>query len=283
MKKNLLAILSAIAILLTFTSIQAQEPVSPNGKFTTVNGAKIYYEEYGQGEPLILLHGFGRTASDWKPFIPEFSKHYRVIVWDMRSHGRSTNPDTSVVFRHAVAAEDLLGLMDNLKLNKVKAIGHSSGGIVSLYAATMQPERFEAIVPMSAQTYFSLGTREFIEKNARPEEYFKFNDGEKLHGKTKGMFIARQFYHFHKLKGDPSITPDQLATIKARTLIIHGDNDFVPVSQAWEMFQQIPNAHLYVVPNGWHMPQLGNLNGADFTRRTLEFLKGEWNKGFAPK
>ena len=272
-----------LIILLLLTSAKAQEPVSANGKFTTVNGAKIYYEESGQGEPLILLHGFGRTASDWQSFIPEFSRHYRVIVWDMRGHGRSTNPDTSVVFRHSSAARDLLTFMDNLKLDKVKVIGHSSGGIVTLYAATMQPERFDAIVPMSAQTYYSLQTREFIEKNAKPESYYKFNDGEKLHGKVKGMQVARQFYHFHKLQGDPAITPDQLASIKARTLVIHGDNDFVPVSQAWEMFQHIPNAHLFIVPNGWHLPQVGPLNGADFMRRILEFLKGEWSNGFSPK
>lgn len=84
-------------ILLLSTFAKAQEPISPNGKFADVNGAKIYYEEYGQGEPLILLHGFGRTASDWQLFIQDLSKHYRVIAWDMRGHGRSTSPDTSVV------------------------------------------------------------------------------------------------------------------------------------------------------------------------------------------
>lgn len=277
MNRNHIVIFYLIIPLLAFRSVEAQEPVSPNGKFTNVNGAKIYYEEYGQGEPLILLHGFGRTASDWKAFIPEFSKHYRVIVWDMRGHGRSTNPDTTVAFRHAVAAQDLLIFMDNLKFQKVRAIGHSSGGITILYAATMQPDRFAAIVPISAQTYYSLQVREFIEKNAKPEAQFEFNELEKLHGRPKGMFLAKQFYNFHKLQGDPSITPDQLGTIKAHTLIIHGDNDFVPVSQAWEMFQNIPKAHLYIIPNGWHLPHLGAANGVDFTRRTLEFLKGEWN------
>lgn len=280
MNRNCLIV---IILLLSSTFLFAQEAVSPNGKFTDVNGAKIYYEEYGQGEPLILLHGFGRTASDWEAFIPEFSKKYRVLVWDMRGHGRSTNPDTTVVFRHAVAAKDLLGFIDNLKLNDVKAIGHSSGGIVILYAASMQPERFEAIVPMSAQTYYSAQTREFIEKNSSPESQFEYNDLEKLHGRQKGMVLAHQFYHFHKLQGDPSITPYQLGTIKARALIIHGDNDFVPVSQAWEMYQNIPNAHLFIVPNGWHLPHLGPLNSADFTRRTLEFLGGDWEKGFSPR
>ncbi|MEP6738546.1 MAG: alpha/beta hydrolase [Chryseolinea sp.] len=278
MKHRRLFILLLSTALLASVIIKAQEPVAPNGKFITANAAKLYYEEYGQGEPLILLHGFGRTLEDWKSFIPEFSKYYRVIAWDMRGHGRSTNPDTSKVFLHATAANDLLALIQKLNLKKVKVIGHSSGGIVILYAATKEPDRFDAIVPISAQLYYSSQTRDFIKNNAKPESYYEFNELEKQHGKTKGQLIARQFYHFNELYGDPSISPDQLSRIKARSLIVHGDNDFVPVAQAWEMYKNIPYAHLWIVPNGWHLPHVGASNGTDFTSRTLEFLNGDWDK-----
>jgi pimeloyl-ACP methyl ester carboxylesterase len=261
--------------LLLLQPLNAQLPVSANGKFAEINGARIYYEESGQGEPLILLHGFGATAADWKSFLPEYSKKYHVFAWDMRGHGRSTNPDTSIVFLHATAAKDLLALMDKLQLNKVKIIGHSSGGMVALYAATMQPDRIDAIIPVSAQIYYSQTVRDFVEKNAKPAIQYEQRGFEKLHGQEKGMQLARQFYHFRKLYGDPSFTPDQLARIKARTLIIHGDNDFVPVTQAWEMFQNIPNAHIWISPNTGHGPQYGPGNGPDFIRRTLEFLNGE--------
>ena len=60
---------------LSYNSVKAQEPVALNGKFVDVNGANIYYEEYGVGEPLILLHGFGRTLEDWKPIYPNFQKN----------------------------------------------------------------------------------------------------------------------------------------------------------------------------------------------------------------
>lgn len=271
MKKVICLLILSQVLLITGTS-QAQLPVSPNGKFVALNGCKIYYEEFGQGEPLFLLHGFTGTTEHWKSFIPEYAKHYRVIVWDMRGHGRSTNADTSINFLHATAARDLLGLMDKLKLDKVKAIGHSSGGMTILYAAIMAPNRFEAIVPVSAQTYYSKEVREFIAKNAQPKTLDP--DLEKAHGKVKGAFLERQFYNFRKLYGDPAITPDQLGTIKARTLVVHGDNDFVPVSQAWEMFQNIPNAHLWISPNTSHGPQFGP-NENDFITRTLEFLKGD--------
>lgn len=256
----------------------SQESAATNGKFTTVNGAKIYYEEYGQGEPLFLLHGFLGTASVWKPFITEYAKKYRVIVWDMRGHGCSNNPDTSIVFLHATAAKDMLALMDKLQVNKVKGIGHSSGGMTLLYAASMAPDRFEAIVPVAAQLYYSVAVREWTEKNAKPETTLTEWGVGKTHGKEKGMFLARQFYYSHKSYGDPALTPDQLVKIKARTLIIHGDNDFVPVSQAWEMFQSIPNARLWVSPNTEHAPQFGEENTPDFIKKTMAFLGGDWDK-----
>jgi pimeloyl-ACP methyl ester carboxylesterase len=69
-----------------------------------------------------------------------------------------------------------------------------------------------------------------------------------------------------------------LAIIKARTLIVHGDNDFIPLAQALEIHQKIPNARLWIVPNGWHMPHMSGPNAIDFNRRTLEFLSGEWSE-----
>ncbi len=279
-KRNFIGVL--LIGLFSISSLHAQQPVASNGRFVSVNGASIYYEDTGKGEPLILMHGFGGTADDWTPFVEAFSKRFRVIAWDMRGHGRSTNPDTSEVFLHATAARDLLNLIDVLKLQKVKLIGHSSGGIVALYAATMRPAAIEAIVPMSAQTYYGDSVRSFITRNAVPEAYYEFMNLAKLHGETKGRLIAKQFYHFRKLQGDPLITPEQLSKIKSRTLIVHGDNDFVPVSQAWKMFQSIPGAHLLIVPNGWHEPHRGEENRNDFIRRVLEFFSGEWDKAKFP-
>lgn len=251
----------------------SQLPIAVNGKFVEANGIKIYYEEHGNGEPLFLLHGFGGTTDDWKPFVQEFAKSYRVIVWDMRGHGRSTNSDTTTIFKHETAALDLLSMMDKLQMSKVKAIGHSSGGIVILYAASMSPDRFDAIVPVSAQLYFSRQVRDFIEKTGKPR--VPNPEFDRLHGKDKGALLGRQFYNFRKVYGDPALTPDQIGNIKARTLVVHGDNDFVPVSQAWEIFQGIPKARLWISPNTGHGPHYGQGNDSDFIRRTLEFLKGD--------
>ena len=95
------------------------------------------------------------------------------------------------------------------------------------------------------------------------------------HGESRGLQVARQFWRFRTLYDDPAFTPDKLATISARTLIVHGDNDFVPITQALEMHHSIPSARLWIVPNGGHLPYLAQDNHVDFVRRVTEFLEGE--------
>src|SRR5688572_29572675 len=125
-----------ICIFFVASSGRAQEAVSSNGKFTTINGLKIYYEESGQGMPVILLHHFFATASMWKTYVPELAKKYRVIALDLPGHGRSDYMDTTKVFLHKKATEYIIGLIDFLKLDSCYVIGASSGGTITLNLAT---------------------------------------------------------------------------------------------------------------------------------------------------
>ena len=260
---------------------KAQEKVAPNGHFVTVKGLKIYYEDTGKGMPLLLLHGFGRTASESKPFTPEFSKYFRVIAIDLPGHGRSDYMDTTDVFLHKRAAEYIIGLLDALHIDSVNVLGTSSGGFITLYIATIRPELTKKIIVIGGQVYYSNTTRNVITSLGGPEKnpVVTLESLIKTHGKQKGTLIARQFWNFRKLYGDPSFTPDVLSTIKASALIIHGDNDpIAPITNAWEMYQNIPQAHLWVVPNGGHVPHQDPTNQDDFIRRVLEFLRGDWER-----
>lgn len=252
----------------------AQLPLKNVGRIVEVSNAKIYFEEYGNGEPLFLLHGFLNTAENWQTFVEPYSGKYRVIVWDMRGHGRSTNPDDLKDFSHERVAQDLLQLMDILGIEKAKAIGHSSGAITILYASSISPEKFSAIIPIAAQINFSDPVRKWI-KSGVWEKYFSPNELDSLHGKYKTEKLKRQFYGFAFLKGDPELSNSLLQKIRARTLVVHGDNDFIPVSQAWEIYQNIPGARIWISPNTGHMPQYGPGNDEDFIRRTLDFLDGK--------
>lgn len=121
----------------------AQIPVAPTGKFFDYQGTKIYYEDMGQGEPLLLLHNFNSTADSWKPYYENYSKSFRVVSVDMIGHGRSDIYNKgSVSFKHSDYAKIILALMDYLKNDQANALGASSGGITLLYANFMKPNRF---------------------------------------------------------------------------------------------------------------------------------------------
>lgn len=257
---------------------KAQEVTAPNGHSITVKGLKLYYEETGKGMPLLLLHGFGRTASDWRPYTAELSKKYRVIAVDLPGHGRSDYMDTTNIYLHKRAAEYILTMLDSLHIDSIDVIGHSSGGFITLYMATLRPALLKKIIVIDAQVYYSNTTRKVIASLGGPEQnpVVRLDDLIKMHGKQKGTLIAQQFWNFRKLYGDPSFTPDVLSTITAKTLIIHGDDDpIAPVSNAWEMFQNIPQAHLWIVPGGGHLPHIGAGRKEDFIKEVLFFLNDE--------
>ena len=254
----------------------AQEPATASGRTIAVPGARLYFEEHGSGAPLFLLHNFFSTGTSWRAYVPVLALHFRVIVVDMRGHGRSSNADTSIVFRLAQPARDLLALMDSLHIPRASAMGGSSGAITLLYAASMEPQRFDAITVIGAQLYTSTQVRDWIRAGFCPPDSAFVASLLQRHGPQRGTQLVRQFCHFKDLYGDLALTPDVLARITARTLVVHGDNDFVPVSQAWELFRAVPKSRLWIVPNGGHLPYTDSSNVADFTRRTLDFLQGKW-------
>ena len=94
------------------------------------------------------------------------------------------------------------------------------------------------------------------------------------HGESRGLQVAQQFWRFRTLYDDPAFTPDKLATISARTLIVHGDNDFVPITQALEMHHSIPSARLWIVPNGGHLPYRPKRITSTSCDASQSFLKG---------
>ena len=83
---------------------RAETPIPQQGQLAPVNGIQLYYEAYGEGPPLVLLHNFGSSGAAWAPLVPEFAKAYHVIVPDLRGHGHSTNPSGQFTHRQAALA-----------------------------------------------------------------------------------------------------------------------------------------------------------------------------------
>jgi pimeloyl-ACP methyl ester carboxylesterase len=240
----------------------------------SVKGADIYVESFGSGEPLLLLHGFGGCGGMWTPFVRRLSEHFRVIVPDLRGHGRSTNP--SGLFTHRQAAEDIAALLDTLKLPRIKAMGISTGGMTLLHLATAQPERVDAMVLVGATHYFPEQARAIMRKEAAgppPPDVLSYYRECASRGESQVTHLMETFGAFKDSYDDMNFTKPYLGTIRARTLIVHGDRDeFFPVDIPVEMYQAIPQAQLWIVPDGDHVPIFG-ARARMFTELTLGFLQ----------
>ena len=241
---------------------------TPPGKLVDLNGITLHYEERGQGEPLLLLHGFGMCGpGDWGEIADELAKDYRVIMPDLRGHGWSTNP--SNVFTMRQSAEDIRALLDKLGLKGVRAMGISAGAMTLLHLATKYPDRLDAMVLIGGTTYFPEQARQVLESAAAApprKEEMEFLSRCASRGEPQVRALMGQFLAFRDSHEDMNLTPPYLGTIKARTLIVHGDRDeFFPVEIPVEIYRSIPKSQLWIVPNGDHVPIYGP--------RTAEFLR----------
>ena len=266
----------SILVFISCLTAYGQVKVNPNGKFFNYNGTKIYYEDTGTGEPLLLLHNFNGNANSWKHYVEAYSKQFRTIAVDMMGHGRSDIYKKDSDFRHGDYASIIIALLDSLKLNEVNAIGASSGGTTLLHLNTMQPERFKSVITIGGHIYYSKYARAWITGKGLDSVM----EMTKYHGPEKQVYLAKAFWGNRKLSdGDPSFTPDKLNTIKAKWLVVNGDNDEpVPIQLALEMHQSIPQSRLWIVPNGGHLPHLNADFRPEFLRVSLSFLSGKWDK-----
>jgi pimeloyl-ACP methyl ester carboxylesterase len=254
------------------------EQLPPEGSIIFVNNIQLYYEEYGEGTPLILLHGFTQTSQLWQPFIVEFTKHFRLIIPDMRGHGRSTN--TLNEFTHWQSALDMFALLDQIKIERFKAIGFSSGGETLIHMATQQPDRVEAMVLIGASSYWTKQARDVMSNITVDSEFWDWENLRQQHiqGDNQIRTLINQLHDCKDSYDDMNFTAPYLSTITAKTLLMYGDRDpFCPVSLVVEMYTAIPEAYMWIVPNGDHGP-FGGERAEQFTQTTLKFLGDEWGK-----
>jgi len=241
----------------------------------TVNGVQLHYEDRGTGAPLLLLHGGTGIGSDWnRVFSADDLNGYRAIVPDFRGHGRSTNPARAFTFRQA--AYDMFALLDHLSIPRVKAVGLSMGAKTLLHMATQQPERIEAMVLVSATPYFPAEARAAMGRlsvDGFSDADWAAQRTRHVHGDDQIRMLVEQMRGLKDSYDDMAFTPPLLATITARTLIVHGDRDpLYPVELALQLYRSIPSSALWVVPNGGHGPIFGAL-AAPFAKTTLEHLR----------
>lgn len=256
-----------------------------NGKIAEVNGANIYYETYGQGEPLLLLHGFTVSHEVWSDLTAELSKNYKLIIPDLRGHGKSTNPGGNYTFPMAV--NDMFGLMDHLNIDKFNALGQSHGAVLLTHMAIQNPDRISSLILAGGASYFptsSVVALTDIQYDTMDPNWRTLMESYHPRGEEQ---IKTILANLRGLARDPlaiNFTPPLLSTIACPTLIIHGDRDpFFAVDVPVISFKAIPKSYLWVVPNDGHFPAgLGLQNANSMWKDVLinvltKFYNRDWN------
>lgn len=244
------SILFLVAFLLSapFSFCQQKNDYGNNisaGKYHNVRGIKIYCEIYGKGKPLLMIHGNGGSIQAFENNIPYFASKYKVIVADSRAQGKTIDNNDSLSFE--MMADDEAALLDSLHIDSAYVIGWSDGGINALLLAMRHPEKVIKIVATGANLW--------PDSTALIPSLWKDEKSQFDATDTKYFTTAKQKNDWKIFMLDwvqPNITLQQLHTIKCPSLIICGDHDLIRIEHTTLIYQNIPNAYLWVVPNSSH-------------------------------
>jgi pimeloyl-ACP methyl ester carboxylesterase len=240
--------------------------------YSEVGGLKMYYEIYGQGKPLVLIHGGGSTIqTTFGNVIPLLSKHRQIIAMDLQAHGRTSDRQTELSFEQD--ANDVVTLLNNLEIAKADLLGYSNGGQTLFEVALRHPAIVNKMIIASAFYKRNAVVPQFWEGfdsatiDVMPQSlkngFLKVNNDEKA---LLNMFNK----DVQRMKDFKGWSDEQMKSIKAPTLIINGNNDVGTVEHAVEMYRTIPNSQLIILP-GQHGAYIG----------AVEYLEnGKWTQQY---
>lgn len=230
------------------------------GKFASVNGVNIYYEEYGKGQPLLIIHGNGLNILFMGNQIEYFSKNYRCIVADSRGHGKSGLNTNYLTYEQM--ASDLVALLDNLKIDSAFVVGWSDGGILGLLMAIHNPSKVKKLAVMGANlqpdtSAVYVWAVDWVAGSAK-----KIDSMIKKGDTSQNWNLSKQ--HIDLLGKQPHIPWIDLKKISAPTLVLAGDRDVIREEHTVKIYQTIPRSHLCIFPGETHMipvtnPELFNM------------------------
>ncbi len=241
--KKILCIL--IGLMLFSTGIFAQSGSVEYGNnalaghYAQVNGIQLYYESYGSGEPLIMLHGNGGSINAFSKQIPFFEKYYQVIAIDSRLQGKSGGSPDSISYN--MMASDFCRLLDILNIKSASVLGWSDGGIDGILMAMNCPDKVKKLAISGANTVPDstavssadiLGMKNFVANSAGAS--------------AKTVALVRMMID------QPNIPYSDLNQIQCPVLVMAGDHDMIKPEHTLKIYQSIPNASLCIFPDSNH-------------------------------
>ncbi|WP_298903422.1 alpha/beta hydrolase [uncultured Psychroserpens sp.] len=255
-----------ILILLTLMSTHMFSQNLKTSESVLVNGKHIYYESYGQGEPLFLLHGYSLSSKAWLPYVENFDSSYKVYLIDLTGHGKSDAFKENLSIKSV--AEDLNALIQYLKLDKIKAIGFSFGGDVLYQLALLNPSLITSMITIGAVGTWTVN--DFPEyQNAftfeNKEDFPWLSDYHGSDDKIKA--IMKQFNNY-----TVALTNEELKSIKPEVLIMMGDDDEgMDLEEVARVRKNLPLSDLWILPNVSHGAHEGETKD-EFILKSKTFL-----------
>jgi pimeloyl-ACP methyl ester carboxylesterase len=228
-------------------SISDSTPYGENkavGKYIDVNGIRMYYEIYGKGEPLLLIHGNGGSISNFANQIPYFAANYKVIAVDSRAQGKSIDTGDSLSFE--MMADDFSTLLTLLHIDSCNVLGWSDGGINGLLLAIRHPEKVKKLAITGANLWpdsSAISAQDY-------EWSVHFYDTLGKMPQTPDIIHERKLVKLDLF--EPHITLEQLHQIHCPTLVICGDHDIILLRHTLLIAESIPGAFLWILPNSSH-------------------------------
>jgi len=232
--------------------------------YSKVNGLTMYYEIYGQGKPLVLIHGGGSTIqTSFGRIIPQLAKHRQIIGVELQAHGRTNDRNTDLTFEQD--ADDVAMLLANLYISKADFLGFSNGGHTTIEIALRHPELVNKIILCSA----------FYKRSAIAPQFWEGFDQATLNDMPQ---VLREGYltvnnnaesllnmfnkDIQRMKAFKDWSDEQIKSIKAPTLVMNGSRDIGSPEHAVKMYRIIPNCEMAILPGG-HGSYLGTIESPE--------------------
>jgi pimeloyl-ACP methyl ester carboxylesterase len=264
--KRIIAILFSVQFMILSSFGQGNPAYGNNptaGAYYDIRGFRMYCEVYGEGQPLLIIHGNGGSIDNFIYQIPYFSKKYKVIIADSRAQGKSKDGGDSLTYE--MMADDCAALLSAMKIDSADVIGWSDGGINGLLLAMRHPEK----VKMLAVT----GANLVPDTTAVPREIWDMVRPEyaRLKGIRQPSAQEKNKFKLYRLLCDqPHISLSDLHRISCPVLVIGGDHDVIWPSHTLQIFQNIPRAYLWILPNSGHSTPIAYKD--DFNKNVDNFF-----------
>ncbi|MFA1675551.1 alpha/beta fold hydrolase [Rhizobium mongolense] len=237
-------------------------PPAKTSGMAPVNDIKMYYAEYGAGDPIVFIHGGLGSADVWGRQVEDFAKDHLVIVADSRGHGRSTR--SGQPFGYDLMTSDYVALLDYLKLDKVTLVGWSDGGIIGIDMAMKHPEKLTRLIAQAANVTTE-GVKPDVMTNKTFSDYIKSaGEAYKKLSPTPNEYDAFVNQISAMWMSEPAWTAADLGKITVPVTLAIGDHDeAIKLDHTERMAKEIPGAKLVILKDASHFAMLQDPEGYD--------------------